>query len=516
MPKVSVSSEQLRRKFAAVTNSQDSIMATSQWILKQSKHLDEILECWGAQITKSDHEHRLTLLYLANDVVQNCRKRHPELIDKWQSRVESAFKNLTHHSIRSGVEKVVNVWATRSVFPKETIGRLKKTLDQAKGAHKDKAERALQDFKPADLAEALKEYSSCENDLRLKRELLQSSGLNGSDPAELLEKVKERGQGNRARQELQQWTQLLIEYVDLQEIHIERRRKLLSLVNQSCIFYQAQFHEVNVVLKAYKDYQERVLAQKKRCQEMMTTKFPTLFPDVSPIQSPTQSPIASPNIAQMDMKISDEDTANSSDDEQVENPLDAFFGPGKQERKTSQDLLAEGVGAEGDLDSRLANIFEKKKNENAPTGNTGQQQQPVDPNWVPPPPPRPKGAYWGSDSSSTGSSGGKWPPAVNNAVPPPPVPPPVQSNGQWPEPPRHHFPPPNFPQQQSGPPPRFPPHFGNRGGGGVGFMPRTPPNFNRPPNHQGFNSEGANRRGGMGMGFRGGFRGRGGGRGARW
>ena len=43
---------------------------------------------------------------------------------------------------------------------------------------------------------------------------------------------------------------------------------------------------------------------------MMTSKFPTLFPDVSPIQSPTQSPVASPNIAQIDMKISDEDTAN--------------------------------------------------------------------------------------------------------------------------------------------------------------------------------------------------------------
>ena len=59
----------------------------------------------------------------------------------------------------------------------------------------DKAERALSEFKPADLAEALREYTSCENDLRLKRELLQSSGLNESDPAALLEKVKERGQG---------------------------------------------------------------------------------------------------------------------------------------------------------------------------------------------------------------------------------------------------------------------------------------------------------------------------------
>jgi len=79
---------------------------------------------------------------------------------------------------------------------------------------------------------------SCENDLRMKQELLNSSGLNETDPDKLLEKVKERGKGERARQELQQWTQLLIEYVDLQEIHIERRRKLLSLINQSCIFYQ--------------------------------------------------------------------------------------------------------------------------------------------------------------------------------------------------------------------------------------------------------------------------------------
>ena len=80
--------------------------------------------------------------------------------------------------------------------------------------------------------------SSCENDLRLKRELLSSSGLDESDPEKLLDKVKERGQGQRARQELEQWTQLLIEYVDLQETAIERRRKLLSLLDQSCIFYQ--------------------------------------------------------------------------------------------------------------------------------------------------------------------------------------------------------------------------------------------------------------------------------------
>ena len=56
----------------------------------------------------------------------------------------------------------------------------------------------------------------------------------------MLDKVKERGQGQRARQELEQWTQLLIEYVDIQETAIERRRKLLSLLDQSCIFYKVR------------------------------------------------------------------------------------------------------------------------------------------------------------------------------------------------------------------------------------------------------------------------------------
>ena len=81
---------------------------------------------------------------------------------------------------------------------------------------------------------------SCENDLQRKKELLSSSGLDESDPEKLLDKVKERGQGQRARQELEQWTQLLIVYADIQETAIERRRKLLSLLDQSCIFYKVR------------------------------------------------------------------------------------------------------------------------------------------------------------------------------------------------------------------------------------------------------------------------------------
>ena len=72
----------------------------------------------------------------------------------------------------------------------------------------------------------------------MKKELLESSGIEGSDPDQLLEKVKERGHGHRARQELEQWTQLLLEYVSLQETAIERRRTLLTVLDQSSGFYE--------------------------------------------------------------------------------------------------------------------------------------------------------------------------------------------------------------------------------------------------------------------------------------
>ena len=59
----------------------------------------------------------------------------------------------------------------------------------------------------------------------------------------------------------------------------------------------------------------------------------------------------------------------SSEDEQVENSLEAFFGPSStQSNPTSSkpnltSLPVGSVAAEGDLDSRLANIFtpEEKK-----------------------------------------------------------------------------------------------------------------------------------------------------------
>ena len=63
-------------------------------------------------------------------------KLNSEISGQWQNRIENAFEHLTHHAIRSGVEKVINVWDTRTVFDKESIEKMKTVLATAKANHK--------------------------------------------------------------------------------------------------------------------------------------------------------------------------------------------------------------------------------------------------------------------------------------------------------------------------------------------------------------------------------------------
>ena len=57
-------------------------------------------------------------------------------VAQWQERMEIVFKHLTHHSIRPQVEKVVNVLDSRAIFPKDSITRIRESLQTAKELHK--------------------------------------------------------------------------------------------------------------------------------------------------------------------------------------------------------------------------------------------------------------------------------------------------------------------------------------------------------------------------------------------
>ncbi|XP_072346751.1 LOW QUALITY PROTEIN: regulation of nuclear pre-mRNA domain-containing protein 2-like [Scyliorhinus torazame] len=66
----------LEKKLLTVTNTMDGIQGLSSWILDNKKHYSSIVKHWLKCMRKSSIPHRLNLFYVANDVIQNCKRKN--------------------------------------------------------------------------------------------------------------------------------------------------------------------------------------------------------------------------------------------------------------------------------------------------------------------------------------------------------------------------------------------------------------------------------------------------------
>lgn len=73
----------------------------------------------------------MTLLYLANDIIQNCKKKGPEFKAEFGKVLPKAFQLVSKEkddSLSKSVERIVSVWEERKVFDSDAILRLKSLL----------------------------------------------------------------------------------------------------------------------------------------------------------------------------------------------------------------------------------------------------------------------------------------------------------------------------------------------------------------------------------------------------
>ncbi|KAJ3598414.1 hypothetical protein NHX12_001924 [Muraenolepis orangiensis] len=66
----------LDRRFQGVSNTMESIQGLSTWCIENKKYNSLIVRYWMKWLKKSDTNHRLNLFYLANDVIQNCKRKN--------------------------------------------------------------------------------------------------------------------------------------------------------------------------------------------------------------------------------------------------------------------------------------------------------------------------------------------------------------------------------------------------------------------------------------------------------
>ncbi|XP_055486313.1 LOW QUALITY PROTEIN: regulation of nuclear pre-mRNA domain-containing protein 2-like [Leucoraja erinacea] len=290
----------LDKKLLTVSNTMDSIQGLSSWILDNKKHYTSIVRHWMKCMRKSSITHRLNLFYVANDVIQNCKRKNAIIFrDAFSEVLVEAGALVRDPSIRKSVDRIFTIWEQRSVYPEELIVDLRAALVGRKTTDFTKVKpvsnktrvvvksKILAEFRPPALIDQLGSYKQAEDEREFKEKQLGALRVDVCS-TETLKRLKgtalnNRAGGKRFSKDFEESSSKLEDFCAELEREVKKTPPLIEALENAEIFYEAQYKEVKIVANAYKTFANRVNNLKKKLDQLKTT-LPD--PDESPIPSP--------------------------------------------------------------------------------------------------------------------------------------------------------------------------------------------------------------------------------------
>ncbi|KAK9170617.1 hypothetical protein Syun_002757 [Stephania yunnanensis] len=112
------SGQLLAEKLSKLNNSQQSIETLSHWCIFHRKKAKQVVETWDQLFNNAQKEQRISFLYLANDILQNSRRKGSEFVNEFWKVLPACLKNVFENSDdgKKAVSRLVNIWEDRKVF----------------------------------------------------------------------------------------------------------------------------------------------------------------------------------------------------------------------------------------------------------------------------------------------------------------------------------------------------------------------------------------------------------------
>ncbi|KAJ8646556.1 hypothetical protein MRB53_008304 [Persea americana] len=109
----------LAEKLSKLNNSQQSIETLSHWCIYHRKKAKQVVETWEKLFNSSQREQRVPFLYLANDILQNSRRKGSEFVHEFWKVLPGALKVVSENGDDYGknvATRLVDIWEERKVF----------------------------------------------------------------------------------------------------------------------------------------------------------------------------------------------------------------------------------------------------------------------------------------------------------------------------------------------------------------------------------------------------------------
>ncbi|CAH0403330.1 unnamed protein product [Chilo suppressalis] len=274
------------KRLMQLKDTQESIQSLSSWCLKQRSHHKKIVSSWLNVLKRVKVEQRLTLFYLANDVIQYSKRKNYEFVESWGLNLQKATPLVRDEKVRPKILRIFKIWEQRSVYDDEFLSDLTGLLSA--GAIKKTDDDPL-DFQPQQLVNKIKQCSVLEADTDLRLKYIHESHLQLSDADALCLNLKERSHKDDVEKELNEGISCVERYTQALQREIVAREALLALLTSATQYYSTQRGEVKVVAYAYKNFGARVRALKRKLDELIPT-----LPNAAPSPPQRDEDVPSP------------------------------------------------------------------------------------------------------------------------------------------------------------------------------------------------------------------------------
>lgn len=260
-------------------------------------------------------------------MIQNCKRKNARIFQEtFKKLLNEAVKLVRNDSLKKNIERVIDVWSERNVYEKDFVAKLKETLytepppDLSKPksptaqvdtslpddhlnrqpsplavANETKSDieyqKIIEEFQPKKLCESINAFSLRQKDTNLSKTSVEATRILDIN-VEHIKQYRDKTQCANFKVEFENSCLKLEDFIKKLSQEVEQRKQLIQLLEQSEIFYDAQFKDATTVVNAYRAYGSKVHAVKRKLGEMLAV------------------PSSDAKLDAMDMEMSDEDNSD--------------------------------------------------------------------------------------------------------------------------------------------------------------------------------------------------------------
>ncbi|XP_019785963.1 regulation of nuclear pre-mRNA domain-containing protein 1A isoform X3 [Sagmatias obliquidens] len=250
--------------------------------------------------TRAKPNRKLTFLYLANDVIQNSKRKGPEFTKDFAPVIVEAFKHVsseTDESCKKHLGRVLSIWEERSVYENDVLEQLKQALYGDKKPRKrtyeqikvDENENCSSLGSPSeppqtlDLVRALQDLENAASGDAAVHQRIASLPVEVQEVS-LLDKITDKESGERLSKMVEDACMLLADYNGRLAAEIDDRKQLTRMLADFLRCQKEALAEKEHKLEEYK----RKLARVSLVRKELRSRIQSL-PDLSRLPNVTGS-----------------------------------------------------------------------------------------------------------------------------------------------------------------------------------------------------------------------------------